>query len=116
MHLLVQIRIMLYKEILEDSQFIWSQKRNVIINSLNNVLHFHNVNCTSESKDYFVKTFIYKYKKVKNKTSLMKEENNFLAKSLESCPEILVNNNSDTTTQKVNINKKRSTPKRKFET
>ena len=63
---------MLYKEILEDNLFIWSINRNVTLNSLNNVLHIHKVNCTIENKDDFVKIFISKYKKAKNKTIFMR--------------------------------------------
>jgi hypothetical protein len=105
---------MLYKEILEDNQFIWSIKRNVTLNSLNNVLHFHKVNCSSENKDYFVRNFILKYKKAKNKAIFMRNEDNFLTKSLEACSEIIIENITETTTQKVKIDVKDS--KRKFET
>lgn len=60
LHLLGHIGNMLFKDILQDTQFIWSQKRNIVKNSLNDVLQFYNVKCSSESKDSFFEKFYSK--------------------------------------------------------
>ena len=59
---------------------------------MNNVLHFHKVNCTSENKNYFVRNFILKYKKAKNETIFIRNEDNFPTKSLKACSEIITVN------------------------